>query len=429
MQKSLADIGSSILINALRFTLALVFAFSGFVKAVDPMGTIYKMADYAEAFGLSLPFGLLFVGAVLLIICEYVMGVCLFFGLYRRFYLSAMIAFLAVLTPLTFYLALSNLVSDCGCFGDAIVLTNWQTFAKNVALLITALIVLFGRKRICRIISPHLQWLVFVYAVGSMAIFISFNLRHLPAIDFRPYHVGANIVESMTLPGNVTPDEYETLFVMEKDGELETFTFDNYPDSSWTFVSRENRLISKGGVPAITDFHLSSLDGEDVTWKVLEHSGYTFLLIAHDLEHTNEGMLDIINDLFDYAKINGLPFYMVTSSNHDAIEVWTEHTGATYPYLLADETLLKTMIRSNPGLMILKDANIIGKWSAADMPRDVQLTMSIEENAALQQSPHDIKKRIAKIALWVFSPLLLLLVIDKKKLYKKENSSINNLKT
>ena len=429
MQKSPADIALTIIINALRFTLALVFAFSGFVKAVDPMGTIYKMADYAEAFDLSLPFGLLFAGAVVLIICEYVMGICLFFGLYRRFYLSAMIAFLAVVTPLTLYFALYNPVSDCGCFGDVVVLTNWQTFIKNVVLLVMALAVLLGRKRVCRIISPHSQWLVFVYVVASIVAFIPYNLRHLPTVDFRPYHIGANIIESMTVSEDATPDEYETLFILEKDGEVDAFTFDNYPDSSWTFVSRESRLVSKGDVPAITDFYLSSLDGEDVTWDVLEHPGYTFLMIAHNLEYTSEGMLDVINDLFDYAKVNDVPFYMVTSSGRQAIDAWTESTGASYPYLLADETLLKTIVRANPGLLILEDATVIGKWSAADMPRDAQLTLPIEQNDVLRQSTRYMQGRIAKVALWMFLPLLLLLVMDKKKVNKKDISSINNLKT
>jgi triosephosphate isomerase len=152
-------------------------------------------------------------------------------------------------------------------------------------------------------------------------------------------------------------------------------------------------------------------------------------MIAHNLEYTSEGMLDVINDLFDYAKVNDVPFYMVTSSSRQAIDAWTESTGAAYPYLLADETLLKTIIRSNPGLLILKNASVLGKWSAADMPRDVQLTLPIEQNEVLRQSTRYTQGRIAKVVLWMFLPLLLLLVMDKKKVNKKDISSINNLKT
>ena len=207
MKLSLAHIASSISINALRLALALVFAFSGIVKAIDPMGTVYKLGDYAEAFGLTVPFGLLLIGAMLLIIWEYVMGICLFFGIYRRFHLVQMIAFLAVMTPLTYYLALHNPVTDCGCFGDAVVLTNWQTFGKNVVLLLMAIITLIGSKYIWRFISERTQWLVFVYAAASLVVFMPYSLRHLPIVDFRPYHIGVNIIEGMTIPEDAPQDE------------------------------------------------------------------------------------------------------------------------------------------------------------------------------------------------------------------------------
>lgn len=428
---SIVNITKNVSINALRFTLALVFAFSGFVKAVDPMGTVYKMADYAEAFSLSLPAGLLFVGAILLITIEYVMGICLFFGLYRRFYLSLTVAFLLVMTPLTLYLALYNPVTDCGCFGDAVVLTNWQTFGKNLLLLLMAVVALLGSKHVWIFMSDRTRWLIFVYAIVSVSLFIPYNLRHLPAIDFRPYHIGANIIDGMTVPDDAPQDEYETLFVLEKEGQRRTFTADNYPDTTWTFVSRENRLVSRGYVPPITDFHLATLDGDDVTWEVLEQPGYTFLVVAHDLERTNEGMLDVLNDLYDYAIVNGYAFYMLTSSSEQATREWTEHTAAAYPYLQADEILLKTMIRSNPGLIVLKDATVIGKWSAADMPRDEQLVTPIEAKEVEQVATHKQRHRYVAVALWMFFPLLLLVALDKIycKKDKFDNTSINNLKT
>lgn len=414
MNKS-AHIASGVAVNALRFVLALAFVFSGFVKAVDPMGTVYKMADYAEAFGVAAPLGLLLLGAWVLIMVEYVMGMALFFGLYRRFYLWLMIAFLSVMTPLTLVLALTNPVSDCGCFGDAVVLTNWQTFGKNVALLLMAIVVLACHRRVWRVISERTQWLVFVYAGLSIILFMQHNMRHLPVLDFRPYAIGTNIIDAMSVPDDAPQDEYETLFVLEKDGVQRTFTFDDYPDSTWTFVKRESRLVSKGYVPPITDFHLSTPDGEDVTWNVLEHPGYTFLMVARDLNRTNEGMLDVINDLHDYAKVGGHPFYMLTSSNIAAIEEWNEHTGAAYPYLHADEILLKTMVRANPGLIVLKDATVVGKWSAADMPRDEQLTTSIERNNALSITSRETLMRHMTVVLWMFFPLLLLIVYDKSK--------------
>ena len=413
LENKSANIASGVTINALRFALALVFAFSGFVKAVDPMGTVYKMADYADAFGLTMHPWMMLLGAWLLIIVEYVMGVALFFGLYRRFYLWLMIAFLGVMTPLTLVLALTNPVSDCGCFGDALVLTNWQTFGKNVVLLLMAIVVLRCHKRIWRVISERTQWLIFVYALVAIAVFMRYNMRHLPVLDFRPYAIGTNLIEGMTIPEDAPQDEYETLFVLEKDGEQRTFTFDDYPDSTWTFVKRESRLVRQGYVPPIADFHLSTLEGEDVTWEVLDYPGYTFLVVSHELRRANEGMLDVINDLYDYAKVGGHQFYMLTSSNAQSIAQWTERTGASYPYLNADDILLKTMVRANPGLIVLKEATIVGKWSAIDMPRDEQLSVRIEDNAALTVSSHETAARRVATAFWMLFPLLLLVAIDR----------------
>lgn len=424
MKRTSSQILLSVFINSLRFALALVFAFSGFVKAVDPMGTVYKMADYADAFGIGVSPLWLLIGAGMLIMVEYVMGVSLFFGLYRRFYLWSMIAFLAVMTPLTLFLALTNPISDCGCFGDAIVLSNWQTFGKNVVLLIMAIVVLKFNKRIQRVISENSQWLVFVFALASIVVFMHYNIRHLPVIDFRPYKIGTNIVEAMTVPEDAPQDEYETYFVMEKDGEQQTFSFEEYPDSTWTFVSRENRLVSRGYEPPITDFHLADLDGEEVTWEVLEQLGYTLFMVAHDLDRTDEGLLDVINDLYDYAKVNGYAFYMLTSSSKQVIDLWNDHTGATYPYLQADEIMLKTMIRSNPGLIVLKDATIVGKFSATDMPRDEYLNVAMERNKSMVITARELKGKRLLMALWMFFPLLLLVIIDKN--LKNKNTSINN---
>lgn len=398
-------------INLLRFALALVFVFSGFVKAVDPMGTVHKIAEYAEVLGVTLHPVLLLVGAWLLIGIEYLMGVALFFGLYRRFYLWLITAFLAVMTPLTLVLALTNPISDCGCFGDFLTLTHWQTFGKNVALLLMSIIVLWGSKRVWRVIPERTQWLVFVYAAISIVLFMQYNLRHLPTWDFRPYSIGTNVAKSMTIPDEAPRDEYETIFILEKDGSERTFTLEDYPDSTWVFVRRESRLVSKGYVTPITDFCLTTLEGEDVTWDVLELPGYIFFLVARDLDRTNEGLLDVINDLYDYAKVGGYPFYMLTSSNEEVIEEWTAHTGASYSYLNVDEVLLKTMIRANTGLIILKDATIVGKWSAEDLPRDEQLAQSMEYNKELMITSREMSLKRAAILLCMFFPLLIFTVI------------------
>jgi hypothetical protein len=262
-----------------------------------------------------------------------------------------------------------------------------------------------------RVIPERTQWLVFVYAAISIVLFMQYNLRHLPAWDFRPYSIGTNVAKSMTIPDEAPRDEYETIFILEKDGSERTFTLEDYPDSTWAFVRRESRLVSKGYVPPITDFCLTTLDGEDVTWGVLELPGYVFFLVARDLSRTNEGLLDVINDLYDYAKVGGYPFYMLTSSNEEVIEEWAAHTGASYSYLNVDEVLLKTMIRANTGLIVLKDATIVGKWSAADLPRDEQLVQTMEYNNELMITPREMFLKRAAMLLCMFFPLLVFAVI------------------
>lgn len=410
MKQTPTHIASSITINSLRFMLAMVFMFSGFVKAIDPMGTVYKMADYAEAFGwgTDIPMGVLFAAASTLIIIEYIIGTSLFFGLYRRFYLWLMIAFLGIMTPLTLYIAVTNPISDCGCFGEAITLTNWQTFGKNLLLLATAIVTLRYNQLIKRLIPEHSQWFIFVYALGTIILFMGYNLRHLPIADFRPYHIGANIIDKMTIPDDAPQNEYETLFVYEKDGEKRTFTFDEYPDSTWTFVSRESKLIAKGYEPPIKDFKLTDMGGNDLTMDILEHPHYTCLMIAERLEYANEGMLDVINDLYAYTRSNNIPFYMVTTSNRESINQWTEHTGALYPYLQADANLLRTMIRANLGLILLHNGTIVGKWSSRDIPRDKQLNESIENNTALTITSDTRHYRQLVAVVWMIIPLLLI---------------------
>ena len=422
-----AHIASTIAVNVMYFALALVFAFSGFVKAVDPMGTVHKLTEYAEVFGLAVHPALLLMGTWVLIGLEYVVGVALFFGLYRRFYLWLVIAFLSVTIPLTQWLATTNPISDCGCFGDAFVLTHWQTFWKNIALLVMTVVALIGHKRVWRFISERTRWLVFVYALLSIVLFMQYSLRHLPVWDFRPYATGTNIIEAMTVPDDAPSDEYETLFILEKEGEQRAFTFDDYPDSTWQFVRRESRLVSRGYVPPITDFYLSTFEGEEVTWDVLEHPGYTFLLVARQLRRTNEGMLDVINDLHDYARVGDHPFYMLTSSNTAEVYDWIEHTGAAYPFLHADATMLKTMVRANLGLVVLKDATIVGKWSAADLPRDEQLDRPMGHNDVLTITPHEAEAKRLSVLLWMFAPLLLLVVVDMMGRKRKAKDFVSDL--
>ena len=271
-----------IAVNIARLLLAVVFIGSGFVKAVDPMGTAYKIGDYLEALGMGglLPELVTVSLSVILAAIEFSLGVFMLFAIRRRFTSRAMLVFMAVMTPLTLWLALANPISDCGCFGHAIVLTNWQTFWKNAVLLLAAALVAWRPMEMFRFVSKTNQWIVTNYT-GLFILAVSiWCLYDLPLFDFRPYHIGANIKEGMEIPEGAEQPAFETTFILQKDGRQQEFTIDNYPDSTWTFVDSKTVQTKAGYVPPIHDFSITTADGDDITDQVLDDPGYTFLLVA-----------------------------------------------------------------------------------------------------------------------------------------------------
>jgi len=402
----------SFLINTMRFIVAAVFIFSGFVKAIDPMGTVYKLGDYAVAFGLSgvIPEGMLIIATMLLCVFEFCVGICLFFTIRRRTVLIAALVFITLMTPLTLYLALTNPISDCGCFGEALQITNWQTFWKNVVLLALIIPIVINNHLLVRLIHENTQWILSGFAFVSLVLFMISNLRHLPLYDFRPYHVGANIEASMEIPDNAPQPCYETTFILEKDGEQREFGIDNYPDSTWTFVTSHTVMTDKGYVPPIHDFALIDEDGNDITSELFE-PGWAMLLVMNELHH--EEMLDVINDLYDYAVINGYPFYALTSATSADIAQWREHTGASYPFCLLDDITLKTIIRSNPGLVLVHDGTITAKWSRRDLPREGLFEGGgMDEQPWAVQTPSMLNHRRFRTLVLMFFPYLFVALLD-----------------
>ena len=231
-----------------RFVLGITFIFSGFVKAVDPLGSFYKIQDYLEAFGLSawVPWIVALFFGIGLAGIEFCVGVFLFLGIRRSMASWLALLLMCFMTPLTLYLALADPVSDCGCFGDAVVLTNWETFGKNVVLLVAAVVAFKGRKLILRFISQKSAWMVSMYTLLFIFILSFYCLSRLPIFDFRPYKIGTDMRAAMTVPEGAKSDVFETTYILEKDGKRQEFTLDNYPDSTWTFVESKTVLKEKG---------------------------------------------------------------------------------------------------------------------------------------------------------------------------------------
>ena len=421
----------AILVNICRAILGLTFIFSGYVKATDPLGSQYKIHDYLEALGLAnfIPDWLTLIMAIGLAAVEFSMGIFTLFAMRRHATSKLMLAFMAMMTAITVWIAIANPVSDCGCFGDAIILTNVETLIKNIVLLACSVMIFIYPQKMVRFISRPAQWIAINYTVLFSIVSSILSLYLLPPFDFRPYYIGADIAKGMEIPKGAEQPEFETTFVMEKDGKKQTFTIDNYPDSTWTFVDSKTVQTKQGYVPPIHDFNMEDAEGNDLTADILEHKGYTFLLISPHLENADDSNFGEIDQIYEYAKENDIPFYCLTASTDKGRQHWQDITGAEYPFLTTDETTLKTIVRSNPGLLMLKGSKIVGKWSHNNLPDvgqpGVTLANLEKQNANQKSAP----RKVFIVILWFILPLSILTLADRtwawtKWLKKKENSTI-----
>ena len=276
-----------------RIIAGLVFIFSGFVKAIDPLGSAYKFHDYFQAFNIDVLQFLCLPLVIFLSTAEFISGFSVLTGYRQKTGIWGLFLLIIFFTPLTFILAITNPVSDCGCFGDAIHLTNWQTFGKNIVLLVLIIILFAERKRVMAIFKPLTEWILITLIMVSFVFFSLYNLRYLPIIDFLPYKIGINIPEKMKIPEGLSADKYQSTFIYRKDGVNKEFTVNNYPanDSAWKFIEQRSVLVKKGYEPPIHDFSITGLDSEEVTNGVLNDEGYTILMISKKLSQADNEKL------------------------------------------------------------------------------------------------------------------------------------------
>ena len=418
-------------VNVCRFVLAATFIFSGYVKAIDPLGTLYKLKDYAAAMSLNglLPDWVLVGVAIALGALEFALGVFMLFAVRRHVVSRITLAFMTAMTVLTLWIFVADPVKDCGCFGDALKLTNGETLLKNIVLIACAALVAWRPADMARFISRSNQWIVRYYTVAYIVITSVYCLYTLPIFDFRPYHVGTNIKQDMEIPEGAEQPEFESTFLLRKNGETREFTLDNYPDSTWEYVDTRTVQTKKGYEPPIHDFALTTCDtGEDITEQVLTKKGYTFLLVSPRLAVADDSNFGDIDQIYEYAEENGADFYCVTASANNEIERWRDLTGAEYHFCNADETTLKTMIRSNPGLMLLKDGTIIGKWSHNTLPQTDDLTAPLQQLTIGKAQNDSTTKRLLIVLLTFFLPLSALTLADRLWAWSKwiRNKQSNN---
>ena len=235
----------------------------------------------------------------------------------------------------------------------------------------------------------------------------------------------------MEIPEGEQGPQFETTFILEKDGVQKTFTLDEYPDSTWTFIDSKTVQTAEGYVPPIHDFSIVRRDNdEDITEEVVSDKGYTFLLIAPQLDKADDSNFGDIDQIYEYCLEHQHPFYCLTASSDDAVREWTERTGAEYPFCTTDETTLKTIIRSNPGLLLLKDGQIIRKWSHNRLP-ELKAPLATSEYGSLPAE--SVSGKIIRILLWFVLPLLLLAIADRlwawtQWVKKKENEIKTTIK-
>lgn len=360
---------SNILLEIARMIVGLTFVFSGFVKAIDPLGSTYKFEDYFTAFGGFFEHltPIAFPAAIALSTLELLIGICFLLKIKIKVMSVVALLFMAVMTPLTLYIALKNPVTDCGCFGDAIILGNWTTFYKNLVLVALILLVLIFNRQFRNLFMPKVEWAIVVLtAIVGVGLSVH-GFRHQPMIDFRPYKVGVNIPEKMVVPEGAAGDKYETTLIYKKDGQQQEFTIENYPkDSTWTFVEQKTTLVSKGFTPPIHNFSIVDQKLNDITEYVLTYKGTVNLLCMYDLSKTSLKGAEAAETLYQKIKTSGAPFYALTASTDEEIDAFRSKTGATYPFCKTDPITLKTIVRGNPAMMTIKNGTIIGKWNWRD---------------------------------------------------------------
>ncbi len=407
--------------NKLFFTLSrigvgILFIFSGFVKAVDPVGSAIKFSDYLGAFHME---GLLFLVMPLafsIATLEFLTGIHLLFGFRIKTFSILALLFMAIFTPLTLGIAISNPVSDCGCFGDAIKLTNWQTFFKNIIISIPVVYLFIKRKSYTTQISPLKQFILSLGFLGGILGLSQYGVSHLPVLDFRPYKVGVNIPEGMSIPEGAEQPEYETTFIMEKDGKQKVFGTKDYPynDSTWVFVDSETKVITTGYQPPIHDFVLLDDDGNNMVPEITSYQEPTLLIVSAQI---NKGVwgenLDKLKEIQKTFYEKGMKSYLLTSSSNEEITSFEFNTNAGFNYLIGDETMLKTVVRSNPGLVLVQNGNIIGKWHYNDIPDSKAFDNPVSYSVKALVDKKD--KLIISLCVLAVSLFAALLMLQKKE--------------
>lgn len=419
----------------LRILTGATFVVSGFVKAIDPWGTLYKFEDYMAAMNLPIIHNLLLTGVFMLCAAEFLIGVCLCLGCFRRSTPIAGLAFMAVMLPLTVWIAFWNPVSDCGCFGDAIVISNMATMWKNVVLTAAFIWLLkFNTREIC-LVRPSLQWIASIASCAYIIIVSLIGYLYQPLIDFRPYPVGSRLVAPTSDADDSEAEAYDSdvdmRFIYARNGVEKSFSIDDeLPDESegWVFVRREE-APQNDGVKQDNDgqkkkseegtLRIWNEDGtEDVTNEILSGDDEMIILFMPDLKSVSVATTWQINSLYTWASENGIDMIGVVSGDKKEIENWKDLSLAAYPIYSAEDTEIKMAVRGNPAIVYL-DNGII-EWKSTLRALDIADFLAPTASADPDSYARDNKAILRNISgIYIIMMLMLIfLTFASRKLPK-----------
>ncbi|QNL40523.1 hypothetical protein DXA46_01950 [Bacteroides sp. OF02-3LB] len=406
-----------------KIVLGLTFLFSGFVKSVDVYGTTFKIVDYFHAFHLDIFQPLSKLLAFGIVGFEFLLGILIIIGIYAKVVSKLVISIVFFMMLLTLYIALFNNVEDCGCFGDVLILSNWATFFKNIVLLIFAFIFVIYHRLVIPLFSIKIRKYVLRYSFIYISGILLYSYIYEPLFDFRPYHVGAKL---MPFDSINKKNKDQVSLIYRKDGEEKVFTPETAPwqNGEWTYVETRINSLNIENTKSIADFSIQNIkfDKEnkptiiDITDKVLLDSEYSFFLLIPDLSILSDIQYDTINKIALYAGNNKCNVYCLTASTRNEVLQFKENLNPEIMICLADNRLINTIVRTSPGLMIMKKGLIVAKWSRWSFPFDLHLGCNMNE--LITSSPSSV--RIGPIILAVLLLLLPMMV------FKIKDKRINN---
>ena len=351
-----------------RIFVGVLFIISGFIKLNDPVGFSFKLEEYFSQAVLDLPFLMSYALAISLfvVVFEVLLGVMLLIGFRAKFTIWSLLLMIVFFTFLTFYSAYFNKVTDCGCFGDAIKLTPWESFSKDVVLLVFILILFIGRNHVKPIFGSNTKRVITAVSLVICIIFANYVLRHLPAIDFRPYKIGANIKDGMEIPEDAQKPIFEYAWKFNVNGEEKVVvTHGDYPSVDGKFIDVETTEIQKGYEPPIHDFTIEQ-NGEDFASSLLLEPKL-MMLVAYDLRKSHFKAFPELSEVIHKAKNEGFKVIGMSASGPDQTNRLVMEYGLDTEFYFTDETTLKTIVRSNPGVLVLEKGTIKEKVHYNDL--------------------------------------------------------------